>query len=226
MTLWQLLWNERVVAALVTALVGGGVVASGWFWTHALSRRRDAALRLERVGDVQRALLAEIRAHAVALERQSFAGHPEERQQMLDRLAAEDHVPILPHDANDRIFRALVSDIHILPDWAIDPVVRYYRLLSVRAALAQDIRANAEKHPRRATQMFADYLELNEETLETALEAIEILATSLSGGRAAIDALFAAQAERLMASIRSNLPGELAQLRRGLNMQPLDRSAP
>ncbi|WP_374798030.1 hypothetical protein [Paracoccus zhouxuedongae] len=226
MTVWGLMWNERVAAALVTALVGGGVVALGWFLTHALSRRRDTALRHERVADMQRALLAEIRAHAVALERQSFEGRPEERQQMLDRLAADQHVPILPHDANDRVFRALVSDIHILPEWAIDPVVRYYRLLAVRAALAQDIRTHAKDHPQRATQMFADYLELNEETLDTAIEAIEILATSLRGGAEAIAALMARDEAQMVAAIRAHLPDELADLRRRLNTQPLDRSAP
>ena len=62
MDLRALFLNDRVAAALVTALVGGGVVAAGWFWTHALSRRRDRQLRDERVGDIQRALLAEIRA--------------------------------------------------------------------------------------------------------------------------------------------------------------------
>ena len=59
MDLRGLFLNDRVAAALVTALVGGGVVAAGWFWTHALSRRRDRQLREERVGDIQRALLAE-----------------------------------------------------------------------------------------------------------------------------------------------------------------------
>lgn len=177
---WQaLLINDRVIAAFVTALVGGGVVAAGWFWTHALSRRRDKLLRAERITDIQRALLAEIRAHVVALERQSDAG----RLQTLSQISDDDYLPILPHDANDRIFRAIVEEVHMLPEWAIDPVVRYYRLLAVRAALAQDIRSNAKDYPRRAADMFRDYLLLNEETLETGLDAMEILTASLHGGR-------------------------------------------
>ena len=72
MDLRGLFLNDRVAAALVTALVGGGVVAAGWFWTHALSRRRDRQLREERVTDLQRALLAEIRAHVAALEGQTL----------------------------------------------------------------------------------------------------------------------------------------------------------
>lgn len=183
---WQLLFlNDRVAASLVTALVGGGVVAAGWFWTHALSRRRDKLLRAERIADIQRALLAEIRAHVVALERQSDAGG----LASLTMISDEDYLPILPHDANDRIFRAIVEEVHMLPEWAIDPVVRYYRLLAVRAALAQDIRSNAKDYPRRAAEMFRDYLALNEETLETGLDAMEVLTASLKGGRAEVTAM-------------------------------------
>lgn len=184
---WQtLLVNDRVIAALVTALVGGGVVAAGWFWTHALSRRRDKLLRSERINDIQRAILAEIRAHVVALERQSDADGWQDMP-----ITDEDYLPILPHDANDRIFRAIVEEVHMLPEWVIDPVVRYYRLLAVRAALAQDIRSNAKDYPRRTTEMFRDYLILNEETLETGLDAMEILTASLHGGQREVMAMLA-----------------------------------
>lgn len=183
---WQaLLLNDRVAAAFVTALVGGSVVAAGWFWTHALSRRRDRLLRDERINDIQRALLAEIRAHVVALEGQQDAGV----MRVPERISDDDYLPILPHDANDRIFRAIVEEVHMLPEWAIDPVVRYYRLLAVRAALAQDIRSNAKDYPRRAAEMFGDYLTLNEETLETGLDAMEVLTASLKGGRTEVDAM-------------------------------------
>ena len=188
MDLRALFLNDRVAAALVTALVGGGVVAAGWFWTHALSRRRDRQLREERVGDIQRALLAEIRAHVAALEGQTLDDAPA-REAMVARLAQGRHVPILPHDANDRIFRAIVEEVHILPEWAIDPVVRYYRLLAVRAALAQDIRANAKDHLDRAAEMFRDYILLNEETLDTGLDAMEILTASVKGGRREVEAV-------------------------------------
>jgi len=213
--------NDRVAAALVTAIVGGGVVAAGWFWTHALSRRRDRQLREERVGDIQRALLAEIRAHVAALEGQTL-DDAQAREAMVARFAAGGHVPILPHDANDRIFRAIVEDVHILPEWAIDPVVRYYRLLAVRAALAQDIRANAKDHPERATDMFRDYLTLNDETLSTGRRAMIVLGASLEGGRMAVEALFAAMQQRETARVAATLPGELAELRAGLSKRPSD----
>ena len=210
---WQaILLNDRVAAALVTALVGGGVVAAGWFWTHALSRHRDRVLRREKVADIQRALLAEIRAHVVVLEVQSGQDAPWLDPDGSD-LPEGGYLPILPHDANDRIFRAVVEEVHILPEWTIDPVVRYYRLLAVRAALAQDIRANTEDHPDRAARMFRDYLEINEETLETGMEAMEVLTASLSGGRAAV---MRYQRERAEALVAETAPG--------LSMRSADRS--
>lgn len=209
---WQALFlNDRVAAALVTALVGGGVVAAGWFWTHALSRRRDKLLRNERIDDIQRALLAEIRAHVIALERQSDAGG----LVSLTRITDEDYLPVLPHDANDRIFRAIVEEVHMLPEWAIDPVVRYYRLLAVRAALAQDIRSNAKDYPRRAAEMFRDYILLNEETLDTGLDAMEILTASVKGGRREVEAVLLRR--------RREIEGDLPRAVNTRSSDPRDR---
>jgi hypothetical protein len=224
---WRaLLHNDRVIAALVTALVGGGVVAAGWFWTHWLSRIRDRSLRWERISDIQRALLAEIRAHVVALEAQQDAGG----LAALDFISDEDYLPILPHEANDRIFLALVEDVHMLPEWAIDPVVRYYRLLSVRSALAQDIRNNAKDYPERAALMFSDYIEINEETRDTGLEAMEILTASLKGGpnpkksQAEVETLLAERMAVARRELSANLPAELDRLRSGFNTRFSGRS--
>lgn len=186
---WQALFlNDRVIAAFVTALVGGGVVAIGWFLTHLLSRRRDKLLRNEQTRDIQRALLAEIRAHVAALEQQQSV----DTAQMRQRLIADRHVPILPHDANDRIFRAVVEQVHILPQYVIDPVVRYYRLIGVRAALAQDIRSSAKDQPDRAAEMLDDYLALTVETHREGSIAMLVLSTSLTRGTAAVRKLLEA----------------------------------
>lgn len=200
---WRmLLLNDRVAAALVTALVGGGVVAAGWFWTHALSRRRDRILRLEQVSDIQRALLAEIRAHVAALEQQEAEEQSVAAQALRARLLADRHVPILPHDANDQIFRAVVEQVHILPQYVIDPVVRYYRLVAVRVALAQDIRRSARSQPERAGEMLGDYLSLTTETRQAGNFAMLVLGASLQGGGSAVRALLRAleEQERQMAA--------------------------
>ncbi|MFV0385513.1 hypothetical protein [Paracoccus sp. (in: a-proteobacteria)] len=190
---WQNVFlNDRVAAALVTALVGGTVVAFGWFWTHALSRRRDKVLRDEQISDIQRALLAEIRAHVAALERQEDVESLAARNTLRKKLISDRHVPILPHEANDRIFRAMVEQVHLLPQNVIDPVVRYYRLLVVRVALAQDIRSSAKDQPVRAGDMLDDYISLTDETLQAGKTAMLMLGASLTGGRAAVRALLEA----------------------------------
>lgn len=194
---WQTLFlNDRVAAALVTAIVGGGVVAAGWFWTHALSRRRDRVLRLEQVSDIQRALLAEIRAHVAALEQQQAIDTSAASQALREKLLGDQHVPILPHDANDRIFRAVVEQVHILPENVIDPVVRYYRLIAVRVALAQDIRRSAKAQPDRAGAMLDDYLSLTDETRQAGNFAMLVLSASLQGGASAVRALLKALHEK------------------------------
>ncbi|MCQ0970323.1 hypothetical protein MLD63_07790 [Paracoccus sp. TK19116] len=224
---WQALFdNDRIVAAFVTAIVGGSVVALGWIITHLLSRHRDRVLREERIGDIQRALLAEIRAHVAVLELQG----PEPRMLDMDRVGDADYLPILPHDANDRIFRAIVEQVHMLPQWAIDPVVRYYRLIAVRAALAQDIRSTTKDYPKRAAQMFRDYLGINEEAKETGLEAVEILTASVRGGpslkgsRREVERVLDERAREMGMFLSASLPDQLAELRTGLNMRSSDRS--
>ena len=220
---WQtLLVNDRVIAALVTALVGGGVVAAGWFWTHALSRRRDKLLRGERINDIQRALLAEIRAHVVALENQQLS--PDEQQDLTRRVRQGGYIPALPTEANDRIFRAITAEVHLLPARVIDPVVIYYRLLAIMSSLAGDLRLMAVQDPARAADMFEDYLSLTDETLYSGRYAMVILSARLDGGDEAVDALLDEATNEEAAQIAASLPQELEELRTRLNRRSSDRS--
>ena len=66
--------NPTVQAALVAATVAVG----GWVYNGRQNRRLANQIRAERVDDIQRAVLAEIRAHVVALENQQLS--PEARQ--------------------------------------------------------------------------------------------------------------------------------------------------
>ena len=170
------------------AVIAGLFIAAGWWVVALQNSRRDRQQRRARVEDMQRALLAEVRAHVVSLERQLQEGTFED---LLQRIGDGDAALVMPHGGNDRIFRAIVEEVHMLPEWVIDPVVRYYRLLAVRAALAQDIRSNAKDYPRRTAEMFRDYLLLNDETLETGLDAMEILTASLHGGKREVTAMLA-----------------------------------
>ncbi|MFC0199294.1 hypothetical protein [Paracoccus rhizosphaerae] len=196
---------------LQQAVVTGLFVAVGWIVVAAQTRRRDAILRRTREGDIQRALLAEIRAHVFALEQQVPSA--EDAATLIARIETGDFVPTLPQHANDRIFSAVLTDIHILPAPVIDPIVLYYRLLSIMSALAADLREIARTDGQRAAQMMADYLSLMEETRDTGLQAVRVLTECLRGGPAAVERMLDADDANVLAQMTRQLPAELAELR-------------
>lgn len=217
--------NPTVVAALVAAVVA--MLArpiDDW-----LNRRRARALRSERINDVQRALLAEIRAHVVALESQRL--DDEATAALLQGLRDSGRFPFIPAQANDRIFAAIIEEVHILPADVIDPVVTYYRQLSIMGSFAEAMQKQAEKDQPRAVEMFADYLELTESARESGQEALRLLMTSVFFGEDALRQILdqesaAAQAEKQAAAavLANSLPAELAELRQRFNKRFSDRS--
>lgn len=217
--------NPTVVAALVAAVVAMlARPVDDW-----LNRRRARTLRAERVSDVQRALLAEIRAHVVALESQRLDA--EGAAALLARLRESGRFPFIPTQANDRIFTAIIEEVHILPADVIDPVVTYYRQLSIMASFAAAMREQAEKDQARAIEMFGDYLELTESALESGQEAVRLLMTSVFFGEDALrqmlereSAAVVAARQARIAGLAGSLPDELAELRQRLNKRFSDRS--
>ncbi|MDT1061125.1 hypothetical protein RM190_04585 [Paracoccus sp. CPCC 101403] len=203
------------------ALIAGLFLSAGWWVVALQNRRRDAKLRAERVDDMQRALVAEVRAHVVALERQV-------QDDSLDGILAQiqdgDARLVIAHGGNDRIFRAVLAEIHVLPGAVIDPVVIYYRLVAVMDAMADSIRRLARNHPDRASEMMVDYFLLTQETREAGLDVLEILTASLRGGEAEIQAMLRQQREDAGSRLRTTLPQELAQMRERLNTRFSDRS--
>ena len=182
------LTDPRVVAAMI----GGGVVAGGWVVTHLLSARRDRAARAERVRDVQGALYAEIRVHVATLKGQSLPVYGAEMEAMI--LKAAGFFPVIPTENNDRVFAAIVDEIHVLPFAVVDPVVRYYNQLSVIGAMIADLRALdlARVGPERAARMYRHYIEMKVEAIDLGSAAKLFLHTHLTGGNAAVAELVAA----------------------------------
>ncbi|WP_410217536.1 hypothetical protein [Paracoccus sp. (in: a-proteobacteria)] len=206
--------DDYLSPQLQQAVVTGLFVAVGWIVVAGQTRARDAALRRAREADLQRALLAEIRAHVFALEQQ--VPSPEDTVQLIARIRSGDFVPTLPQHANDRIFSAVIDDIHILPAPIIDPIVLYYRLLSIMGALATDLRQIAKDDGERAAQMMADYLSLMEETRDSGIQAIRVITECLRGGPAAVDRMLDDDEASALAQVAQRLPGELAEMRERL----------
>jgi len=196
---------------LQQALVGGAFVALGWIVARRESAARDEAQRLLRREDLQRALLAEIRAHVFTLERQTPDAAEAERLIALARAGRLEPSP--PRQANDRIYAAVIGDINILPRSVIDPIVLYYRLLAVMMSLAEDMQRAPQKAAARRGGMMADYLLLTSEARDAGLRAIAALTESLPKPALEVDA---DTVERL----RRDLPGELAAMRADLERDP------
>lgn len=197
------------------ALIAGIFLSCGWLVVAAQTRRRDARLRREREADIQRALLAEIRAHVFSLEQQSPSRSDAEA--LIARIRSGNFVPTLPQQGNDRIFAAVISELHILPAPVIDPIVIYYRLLSIMGALATDLRRISRKDGERAAQMMADYLALMAETRDSGIHAIRVLTECLQGGAEAVEKMLDDDEAAAIAIVAQQLPVELSEMRNRLD---------
>ncbi|SMO55603.1 hypothetical protein [Paracoccus laeviglucosivorans] len=204
-------------------IIAGLFIAVGWIVAARQNRNREGKQRGERSRDIQRALLAEIRAHVATLEAQRMD------EAALRTILAGDHVPVIPKQANDRIYVTVLKDVHLLPELIIDPVVTYYRQIAMMGAFAEALEKQAEKDRARAIGMFVDYLEMTEAARESGQEAMRLLMTSVFLGEEALRQAHEKEREALLADIArlpATLPAELAELRDRLNRRSSGRSDP
>lgn len=163
------------------AVIAGLFLAFGWWVVALQNRRRDAALRAERVRDVQRALFAEIRAYLAVLRRDDVASYGAE---IADRILDEaGYFPVIPTERNDAIFRAIVGEIHVLPRDTVDPIVLYYSQLNAIAAIIADLRELdvGRIGAERAASMYRDYISMKIEALELGEQALESIRANIDG---------------------------------------------
>ena len=215
MTSAAILSDARVVAALI----GGAVVAGGWVVTHLLSARRDRAARAERVRDVQGALYAEIRVHVATLKSQNLPRYGAEIEALI--LKGDGFFPVIPTEHNDRLFSAIVEDIHVLPFRVVDPVVQYYNQLATIGAMIADLRKLRLDRidPSRAARMYRHYIEMKIEAIDLGEEAMAYLLAHLTGGSEAVarlsDSRQKARLEETKAGVTSWIEAEKARLSAG-----------
>jgi hypothetical protein len=165
-------------------LVGAAVVVIGWFATYALKRREAAALRDERTADLERALLAEIRAHQHQLARWRDEGGGADTVAAI--LAGADRgpgafIPILPAERHDRVYASTLAEIHMLSSGTIRPVVTYYNQIAVLADMADMIRspAFAEVSAERRAIAYTHYIALKHAAAELGQVAADALEAAL-----------------------------------------------
>ncbi|MDO5622676.1 MAG: hypothetical protein Q4G24_14545 [Paracoccus sp. (in: a-proteobacteria)] len=163
------------------SLIAGLFLAAGWWVVAFQGAKRDRKHRAERVRDVQRALFAEIRAYVAALRRDDLTEYGEE---ILQRIETEaDYFPAIPTEANDAIFRAIISDIHVLPRDTIDPLVLYYSQLNAISAMIADLRMldRASVATEQAAGLYRDFLAMKTEALILGEQAMAAIAGNMDG---------------------------------------------
>jgi len=168
------------------ATVAGAFVAAGWLVNGWQNRKVAASLRDERLRDVHRALYAEIGTNVANLG--SVAGLEAERQTIDDRMHADPgFVPFIPRERDDRVFEALVKDIHILPRSSSDAVVAYYVQIGRIAALAEDMRSDVFRtlEQDRRILMYSDYIAMKKQSLLYGEHAKVMINAYATGGPAA-----------------------------------------
>lgn len=164
-----------------SAVIAGLFLAIGWWVVALQNRKRDRKLRAERVRDVQRALFAEIRAYLAVLERDHIA---EYGAIIASRVETEPgYFPVIPTEHNDAIFRAIVSEIHVLPRDTVDPVVLYYSQLNAIGAMIADLRSldTVRIGPDRAAAMYRDYISMKLGAIELGESALLAIRSNMDG---------------------------------------------
>jgi hypothetical protein len=173
MTFWtDLLAEPRVAgAALGAAAVLLGVLL-GALVNWRLGRSNARRLRRERRVDVQTALLAEIEAYLHQLgDADRLEAH---RDAVLHEIEGSERFhPFVPGERHDRVFEAILSEIHILPTPSVSAVTFYYVQVTSIARLAEDLRSpGARRLPRdRLARMYRHFIEMKIEALRLGEEA-------------------------------------------------------
>ncbi len=165
--------------AIVAALVSATVSAIGWLVTFRATLRLEQLRRDEKVHDFQVALRAEISSDLLNMV--VF-----DRAELLREIAKsysedDNYSVVVPHMADNVIFDAIVSQIHVLPGNVIAPVVHYARLRQTLERFVLDMRAEsfADLAADRQLAMYSDYLDSLDRLEALAQAAFVALSSSL-----------------------------------------------
>ncbi|WP_107844821.1 hypothetical protein [Litoreibacter ponti] len=157
------------------AVVGGLFIALGWVFNGWQNRKRDRRRRLERVQDVQTALIAEIDHYVMTLKLFDLSATWSRIVGAMEEDAK--YIPVVPSERNDTVFSALIAEVHVLPEEVIQPVVGYYNQVFAVEAIIDDLRSDLFREMDQVQRigMYTDYIALKQEALargEVALSAL------------------------------------------------------
>lgn len=165
--------------ALIAAIVSAAVTALGWYASHWSEKRLESQRRIERIVDVQTALLAEIESNLTRYEEIDLDRHTTDMVRKITGKKA--FTPFVPRDAPEIVFEAMLADIHILPTETIDDVVAYYKQEYKLRELVEDLRSSRyqELEQERKARIYEDYIWQIKTVLVTGEQARGALRNSL-----------------------------------------------
>ena len=168
--------------AILAAIVSAAVTALGWFASHWSEQRLETKRRIERIVDVQTALLAEIESNLTRYEEIDLDQHTTDMvRRITQKGRGTSFTPFVPRYATEIIFEAMLADIHILPTETIDDVVAYYKQEYKLRELVEDLRSSRyqELEQDRKARIYEDYVWQIKTVLITGEEARGALRNSL-----------------------------------------------
>ncbi len=168
--------------AILAAIVSAAVTALGWYASHWSQQRLDDKRRIEKIVDVQTALLAEIESNLTRFDEIDLDKHADQMVgRIMQKASRANFTPFVPRYATEIIFEAMLADIHILPTETIDDVVAYYKQEYKLRELVEDLRSSRyqEIEQDRKARIYRDYVWQIKTTLITGEQARNALRSSL-----------------------------------------------
>ena len=168
--------------ALIAAIVSAAVTALGWFASHWSEQRLETQRRIEKIVDVQTALLAEIESNLTRYEEIDLDKHTADMvARIIRKSGGKAFTPFVPRYATEIVFEAMLADIHILPTETIDDVVAYYKQEYKLRELVEDLRSDRynELEQDRKARIYEDYVWQIKTVLITGESARSALRNSL-----------------------------------------------
>ena len=166
-----------IIAAAIAALIN----VLGWVVTGQREVQRDRRRRRERREDVQTALRAEIQHYVDILSNPDFDLRKSWAEVVAQMETDDNYAPFVPSERNDTVFKTLLTDISILPEPVIGPVVRYYNQVFAIEAMIEDLRSYKfdGMDQEQRIKMYTDYISLKLEALDQGKLATAVLDDSL-----------------------------------------------
>jgi hypothetical protein len=174
--------NGFADTAFVAAIVSAAVTALGWFASHWSAERRETQRRIEKIVDVQTALLAEIESNLKRYEEIDLDKHNAEIVRLIKaKRSGRGFTPFVPRYAMEIVFESTIADIHILPTETIGQVVAYYKQEYKLRELVEDLRSDRymELEQDRKAQIYDHYIWQIKTVLVTGRQARNALRASL-----------------------------------------------